>query len=85
MENVNVDKIWLSVGLFGRYQKEQVVYFAVAMTAVAYPILAYVFAGKMSSVVSSNINIKVFSEKYVINRIRIYYILYFNTSNMISY
>jgi hypothetical protein len=70
MANVNVDKIWLSVGLFGRYQREQVVYFALAMTAVAYPILAYVFVGKMSSVVSSNIYIK------VCNKLRSY-ILYF--------
>jgi hypothetical protein len=59
MANVNVDKIWLSVGLFGRYQREQVVYFALAMTAVAYPILAYVFVGKMPYVVSSNIYINV--------------------------
>ena len=76
MANVNVDKILLSVGFFGRYQQEQVVYFAVGMSAVAYTILAYVFVGKMSSVVSSNTYINEFSEKYVLNHSRIYIIFY---------
>lgn len=45
MSTVDVDSIWLAQGSFGRYQKEQVAYYGVAMTGATYMILVYVFAG----------------------------------------
>ncbi|CAG2197822.1 unnamed protein product [Mytilus edulis] len=44
MANIDVDKILLSLGWFGPYQRQQCVYFAFAMTGAAYAILAYIFA-----------------------------------------
>ncbi|XP_071170881.1 organic cation transporter-like protein [Mytilus edulis] len=44
MANIDVDKILLSLGWFGPYQRQQCVYFAFAMTGAAYAILAYTFA-----------------------------------------
>ncbi|CAG2230651.1 SLC22A13 [Mytilus edulis] len=44
MANIDVDKILLSLGWFGPYQRQQCVYFALAMTGAAYAILAYIFA-----------------------------------------
>lgn len=46
MANIDVDKILLSLGWFGPYQRQQCVYFAFALTGAAYAILAYTFAGK---------------------------------------
>lgn len=47
MTTSDIDKFFSYVGVLGRYQKEQWLWFTYCMVGVAYPILIYIFAGKL--------------------------------------